>query len=337
RVLRVLATHHMFTVTESSPDLFKNNRLSSLLDTMKLVEDINPVHKHVGTPGMAALMEHTSSDPVMGHSESHEHTPLAVCCISDKKAPFEWYEEPENEYRLHRFAAAMEGSARLDPPNAILQGRYKWESLTSNSTVVNVGGGIGHTTLQLLQNRGDLLYIVQDRPAVVTQAKHFWDTNNPKAEAQGTVSLMAHDFFTAQPVKGAAIYLLRMIVHDYGKKKAVSILQHIRDAASKNSKLLLVEQIVLYACIDMPIGDGISGAQQLLPPAPLLTNLGKASAVPYLGDFQVSGDICMFCANGGEERTLGTFIDLTKSSGWKIVEVITVPGSLHRHIVAISA
>jgi hypothetical protein len=38
RVLRLLATHHIFV--EPSPDVFKNNRLSSLMDTTKSVENI---------------------------------------------------------------------------------------------------------------------------------------------------------------------------------------------------------------------------------------------------------------------------------------------------------
>ncbi len=40
------------------------------------------------------------------------------------KNMFDWYEEPGNEYRLKRFSAAMEGAAKLDPPNAILAGKY---------------------------------------------------------------------------------------------------------------------------------------------------------------------------------------------------------------------
>lgn len=38
------------------------------------------------------------------------------------KRSWEWYEEPGNESRLKRFAAAMEGSSKADPPDAILQG-----------------------------------------------------------------------------------------------------------------------------------------------------------------------------------------------------------------------
>jgi hypothetical protein len=38
RVLRLLATNHIFT--EVSPDVFANNRLSSVLDTGKSVEEL---------------------------------------------------------------------------------------------------------------------------------------------------------------------------------------------------------------------------------------------------------------------------------------------------------
>jgi hypothetical protein len=38
RILRLLATNHIFT--EVSPDVFANNRLSSVLDTGKPVEEL---------------------------------------------------------------------------------------------------------------------------------------------------------------------------------------------------------------------------------------------------------------------------------------------------------
>jgi hypothetical protein len=74
RVLRLLATNHIFT--EVSPDVFTNNRLSSVLDTGKSVEElmtrlalcwaassnkltiVSPESKHIGTLGMTSIMEH---------------------------------------------------------------------------------------------------------------------------------------------------------------------------------------------------------------------------------------------------------------------------------------
>jgi hypothetical protein len=42
RILRLLATNHIFI--ESSPDVFKNNRISSMLDTMKSLEDLKAMY-----------------------------------------------------------------------------------------------------------------------------------------------------------------------------------------------------------------------------------------------------------------------------------------------------
>jgi hypothetical protein len=73
RILRLLATNHIFI--EVIPDVFSNNRLSSVLDTGKSVEELlarfawssmirgnllmitSPESKHVGTSGMASIVE----------------------------------------------------------------------------------------------------------------------------------------------------------------------------------------------------------------------------------------------------------------------------------------
>ena len=74
RVLRVLASNHIFI--EVSPDVFANNRLSSVLDTGKPVEEllaklvlsllicsnelriVSPESKHIGTLGITSILEH---------------------------------------------------------------------------------------------------------------------------------------------------------------------------------------------------------------------------------------------------------------------------------------
>lgn len=44
----------------------------------------------------------------------------------------------------------------------------------------------------------------------------------------------------------------------------------------------------------------------------------------------------MFVSNGGEERTLGSFVDLLQGAGWMIEEVFEIPGSIHKQIVAVA-
>ncbi|KAF9003361.1 O-methyltransferase [Cyathus striatus] len=343
RVLRHLATHHIFA--EASPNVFKNNRLSSMMDSYKSVEEIkqNPVDKHTGAPGIGAMVEHTVDEifkasaymaevmlePVAEHSENSASSPLVVAFKTNKSA-FDWYQETGNERRSNRLAAAMNGFAYLDPSDAILRG-FDWKMLPKKSVVVDVGSGVGHITMELLERRHDLTYVLQDRPKVIDDARQFWKENQPHAIIEETVALQAHDIFTSQPVKGAAVYLLRRVLHNYEKEAAAAILRHLRDAADQDSKLLIVEQITRYATVneaaENPHAD-VPGVQLWRPPGPLLANLGKASSIATIGDIQ------MFCGNRGEERTLGTFIELLQDSGWIIVQVFPIPGSLHKQILA---
>ncbi|KAI9429480.1 hypothetical protein BJY52DRAFT_1345215, partial [Lactarius psammicola] len=64
RILRLLATNHIFI--EVSPDVFANNRLSTVLDTGKPVEELisNPESKHIGTLGITSLIEHVYESPL---------------------------------------------------------------------------------------------------------------------------------------------------------------------------------------------------------------------------------------------------------------------------------
>lgn len=80
RILRLLATNYMFT--EVSPDVFANNRLSSVLDTGKSVEEllaklvpslltnnhtlriVSPESKHIGTSGMTSILEYGYEWPI---------------------------------------------------------------------------------------------------------------------------------------------------------------------------------------------------------------------------------------------------------------------------------
>ncbi|KAK0200674.1 O-methyltransferase [Desarmillaria ectypa] len=286
RVIRLLATHHIFN--ETAPDTFSNNRISSMMDTLKSVEDIqtSPENKHVGSTGVAALLEHSADevfkssayltevllDKKLGYSDDHKDCPFSYAYKTEKHM-FEWYDDPGNEFRLKRFASAMEGAAKLDPPNAILSG-FQWGSLPSGSVVVDVGGGFP-----------SLKIVVQDRPKAIDQAKQFWSTNVADAVPGGAVTLQAHDFFTPQPIKSPAIFMCQMVFHDYGKSVATKILKQLRSAASSDTKLLVIDQ--------------------------------------------------MYTSQGGEERILGSFIDILGGEGWKIEEVFTIPGTIHKRIPAV--
>lgn len=58
------------------------------------------------------------------------------------------------------------------------------------------------------------------------------------------VSFQGHDFFTPQPVEGADAYLLRMIIHDWPRKEAKVILQHLARAMRHGSHLVIMDTLL---------------------------------------------------------------------------------------------
>lgn len=55
---------------------------------------------------------------------------------------------------------------------------------------------------------------------------------------------MAHDFFTEQPVKGADVFLLRCILHDWSDKYAIKILRALVPALKPDVRIIVNEAVV---------------------------------------------------------------------------------------------
>ncbi|KAF7791400.1 hypothetical protein EIP86_002414 [Pleurotus ostreatoroseus] len=332
RCLRLLATNHIFR--EITPDVFANNRASSLMDTGKPVTEIlqSPDNKFDGTSGVAAVLEHVADEgakcsvwlpetimnkKVGGSQEPNEsafnkafNTPLPM---------FSWLELPENGLRLKRFAIGMQGTQNMSSPSAILEG-FGWKDLSKNAVIVDVGGGVGSHSLVLAKQYEHFQFVVQDREAVIADATKYWDAQLPEAVKGGRVKLQAHDFFTAQPIQAPAVFLLRMVLHDWSDKYCVKILTELRKAAGPKTQLLVVDNTLEYACKDTTCAREIPGAGTPLPPAPLLANNGAAGVLRYFADVHM-----MALLNGGE-RTVSRFQKLFEQCGWKLTKVIHVAG-----------
>ncbi|KAI0049517.1 S-adenosyl-L-methionine-dependent methyltransferase, partial [Auriscalpium vulgare] len=321
RVLRVLATNHVFV--EVSPDVFAQNRLSSLLDCGKPVDSI--VGRQ-GTLGFTATLGHvldeafksssylteTMLDPETAFSETTEKASFKKAFNTDDDM-WQFFEKPGNEFRLARFGSAMDGVKNMTPPNAILEG-FDWEGLKQGSVVVDVGGGVGSQSLTLAKKHKHLHYIVQDRAPVVENATKFWDENLPEALQSKLVELQVHNFFDPQPVKEADVYFIRMILHDWPDDYCVQILRHLREVAKPETRLIVIDQIMSYACEEEAAKE-IPGALLPTPPAPLLPNMGHASLISYYTDLQMLG---LFNA---QERTVTQIRELLERGGWKLIAV----------------
>ncbi|KAJ6602649.1 O-methyltransferase [Mycena vulgaris] len=342
RILRLLATHHVFR--EVTPNVFANNRISSVIDKGKPSDVLfeKPAEKFIGTSGLGAYLEHITDegfkssaymtdaliDPNTAFSEEPTATPFSRA-FSTNAPIFAWFESPENQERLVRFGIGQAGSTKLESPESILLG-LKWDQLPKDAVLVDVGGGVGSTSLTIAKANPTLRIINQDRAPVLEQAKAYWIEHLKSHVESNMVEFQAHDFFEPQPVKNANVFLLRQIIHDWPDEAAVKILSALRGSAIPEAKLVIVDQIIPYAT-ESDLVNSIPGTARPAPPAPLLRNMGVASAVPYWAD------IHMYALLNGRERTMGTFVKVCEKAGWKIVQVHHLPGSLFSEIVAVPA
>ncbi|PFH49598.1 hypothetical protein AMATHDRAFT_147362 [Amanita thiersii Skay4041] len=290
------------------------------------------------------------ASPALGPlSGSKRQNPFASNAESNILQLNNWAaEENPNRFRLERFGKAMSGTSSWEAPGAIFNG-FDWHTLPKNSLVVDVGGGIGSTSLLLasaFSSEDDglgLKFTIQDRSVVVDIGEKAWKAQSPellesgavKFQGMWSVSIM-HDFFTPQPVKDAAVFLLRVVLHDWPDDFAHQILLQLRYAANEHTKLLIADFILPHACRDTPcppegqnVEDRIEGAESAFVPTPLLANCGKASAIAYWMD------LTMQVTFNAQERTLREIVALASSAGWKVVRVAMADGSLFGHLTAI--
>nr|QKG86290.1 O-methyltransferase [Aspergillus sp. FM242] len=54
----------------------------------------------------------------------------------------------------------------------------------------------------------------------------------------------AHNFFEDQPYKGANVYLLRMILHDWPMREATSILKRLLPALKKSTRIIIMDTVL---------------------------------------------------------------------------------------------
>ncbi|KAL1658046.1 S-adenosyl-L-methionine-dependent methyltransferase [Schizophyllum commune] len=357
RLLRRLAAVHIFT--EVKPNVFAHNRLSSVYDTGKSVEEI--LKKYVSchkyrrrepecyTPALSSAIRAPppafATYPCRSTDEVYKSAAHLYDALKDKEYGFsdasdktvfsyvfksrdiwEWFEQPGNERHLASFAAAMKGgSISAQNPDNILK-TLDWASLPKGAKVVDVGGGMGHVVIPIAKKYPQLQFVVEDRPAVVEKAKEHWKQNLPSA----SVEMVPQDFFATQAVKQPAVFTLFHIIHDWGRTASITILRRLREAAGPDTKLIIGDQIAPYACpVDVqPVPKDIKGADKLSPPILPLLAPGRA-------EMACVADMSMMICLNAEERTLSGFVELASASGWKIVEVYTNVGSFDAHMVAV--
>ena len=118
--------------------------------------------------------------------------------------------------RGRRFAGAMSGFAARTNVD-LLANVFDWKG---TSTVVDVGGGWGPVSIALAQRFQEPTFLVQDIEHVVADGQsHVPD------EVKSRIQFTAHDIFATQNVKGADVYLMRHVLHNFPDNACKEVLR----------------------------------------------------------------------------------------------------------------
>ncbi|KZF26356.1 S-adenosyl-L-methionine-dependent methyltransferase [Xylona heveae TC161] len=141
-----------------------------------------------------------------------------------------------------QFAAYMKNATSSEGTSMKhLVNGFDWASLRE-ATIVDVGGSSGHASIALASSFPQLNCIVQDRADTLASCK----TNLASLpdSVSSRISFQPHDFFGPQPVKGADVYLLRMILHEWPTGDAAKILANLALALKPGARILVMDTVL---------------------------------------------------------------------------------------------
>lgn len=212
------------------------------------------------------------------------------------------------------FAGAMTWHAMLPGFSAqYLVTAFPWGS-GGELTVVDVGGGLGHVSRALVNHSPTVKCIVEDSPDVVMQGQEELST-----DLRGRISFQAHNFFQEQPVKGADVYLLRLVLHDWSDKYSKMIIQALIPALKPGAKIVVNDRVIPGH------GEAPYLVEREARSVHLCTHIASKTDEEYHSDY----DIYMLAFQNGKERTADDWSTLFKEADprFKITRVYQPPKS----------
>ncbi|KAL3471638.1 S-adenosyl-L-methionine-dependent methyltransferase [Aspergillus californicus] len=175
------------------------------------------------------------------NSESRVHTAYNHAFDTDLPL-FDWLATiPERKAHFSQLMRAVSAASPLNIRHTLAG--FNWAAL-GGATVVDLGGSTGHVSIALAREYPDLNFIVQDLPEVIEGAQQYLHSLPDGNSLEDRIQYRTHDLFTPQPVPDAAVYLLRMILHDWGFDDTVKILSCITPALRAGSRILVADMIM---------------------------------------------------------------------------------------------
>lgn len=161
--------------------------------------------------------------------------------------------------------------------------------IKDSTLFVDVGGGTGTLSLNIVDKNPELKCIVYDLPHLESIVK----LKIKKLGYEDRCTYISGDFFKSIPY--GEFYILSRVLHDWEDKECDIILNNLRSRMMNGQKLFVFEKI---------LPDEINGG---------------------LDDYMM--DLNVFCMCGGQERTRREFDALFSRNGMRIMHVFNVKNS----------
>lgn len=262
RLLHMLAGFGLFQ--EVSPNVFANTETSRLL-----------IKTHPDTLFALSLFYgeeiHKSMDELLPSIQSG----TTAFQLEYKQPVFSYLKD--NPSRLALFQEGMKEKSQ-----AVIKSVLATYDFSPFESVYDIGGGYGHFLLALLKKYPNVSGVLYELLEVIEKINH----QNPQLEDY-RFKLCAGDFFVSVP-PGGDVYLMKSVIHDWDDEKSEMILKNCYQAMSSDSRLLLVEVV-------------------LLPEDQSL--------------YANCMDILMLAIPGGKERSLATFTRMLDKCGFVLERI----------------
>ncbi|KAF2672645.1 S-adenosyl-L-methionine-dependent methyltransferase [Microthyrium microscopicum] len=226
RCVRMASTSCIFQ--EKTPGYVSHTAMSKLLATEESTQAFITIAATEALPSIAKIAEALKSSP------------------EGQVAPFDlafgmpfFEHKKKNPAKSAVFAKVMAGTKKQNRGQEVVD-VFDWDRFTG--LLVDVGGSVGHLDAALAKQNPQLNFLTEDLPQLKEQAESYIQADGLSSQ----ISFIAHDFFTPQPeqAKGANVYLLSHVIHDWPDQKCEEILRHVVKSMAPDSSLILVEALL---------------------------------------------------------------------------------------------
>ncbi|KAK5994068.1 O-methyltransferase sol2 [Cladobotryum mycophilum] len=232
RVIRQLMTYRIFD--EPTPRVISHSSTSLLVQQDEELRSV--IHYSLDEMLKAAADSNISlkANPFEAHQNLNPFVTRHGVGI------FEFYKNDPAKAR--RFAKAMAGLRKMDRHlDFLLKDGFDWSAI--KGTVVDCGGGNGHISKSLAELYPNLNFIVQDSNAdMLAEGKA-----SLVDDLRNRVTYQQHSFLEPQPVKDAAVFLIRQCTHNWADKDVVTIFKGFvpgLESSSPDTPLLINDIII---------------------------------------------------------------------------------------------